>query len=272
MQKVTDNVYVQIGTRGCNTSFVVTRNGVVAIDTPISAADAREWLTEINKHGPLRYVINGEGHPDHIAGNCYMGGILIAHEGAREAILKTDINALRQMQMRMVPGLAAGDADLKLRPPDITLSDRLTIYLGNHTFRLMALPGHSPYQVSVYVPEEKVIFTSDNVVTSMPFFREALAYEWLESLEFIDKLDFTKVVCGHGEVQDKSYVRQMIKNIRIWIDAVSDAIDKGMTLEETQQKIAAVREFADYAKKSTIPGMMNTSIAGLYTYLKNKGK
>jgi glyoxylase-like metal-dependent hydrolase (beta-lactamase superfamily II) len=77
------------------------------------------------------------------------------------------------------------------------------------------------------VPEEKVIFTSDNVVTSMPFFREAVAYEWIQSLEFIDKLDFKKVVCGHGEVQDKSYVRQMINKLQTWINAVTDAMNKG---------------------------------------------
>ncbi len=269
MQKITDNVYVQLGVGACNHSFVVTSDGVVAIDTPMSAADSRQWAKEIAKHGPLRYLINGEGHPDHIAGNCYLGGILVAHEGARETILKTDVNSIRQMLQRD-PNASNMD-DFKLRPPDITLSDRLTIYLGKHTFQLYALPGHSPNQVSVYVPEEKVIFTSDNVVTSMPFFREAVAYEWIQSLEFIDKLDFKKVVCGHGEVQDKSYVRQMIKKIQTWINAVTDAMNKGMTLEETQKKIAASEEFAVYTKNATLPGMFNTSIAGLYNYLKKKG-
>jgi glyoxylase-like metal-dependent hydrolase (beta-lactamase superfamily II) len=269
MQKITDNVYVQLGVGACNHSFVVTSDGVVAIDTPVSTSASREWAKEIAKHGPLRYLINGEGHPDHIAGNCYLGGILIAHEGARKAILETDIKTITDMQQRAAPG-APRDPDFKLRPPDITLSDRLTIYLGKHTFHLYALPGHSPNQVSVYVPEEKVIFTSDNVVTSMPFFREAVAYEWIQSLEFIDKLDFNKVVVGHGEVQDKNYVRQMINKLQAWINAVTDAMNKGMTLEETQKKIAASEEFAAYAKNSVIPGMFKTSVAGLYNYLKKK--
>jgi cyclase len=271
MQKITDNVYVETEFRGCNTGFVVTSEGVVAVDTPMVPADAKKWAAEIARHGPLRYVINGEAHGDHISGGCYMGGTFISHEGTREAILKTDLDVLRQMQQRMAPdGLSPDNDDLKLRPPDITLSDRLTLYLGKHTFRLMALPGHSPYQVTVYVPEERVVFTSDNVVTNMPFFREAMAYEWIKSLEYIDKLDFDKVIPGHGEVQDKSYVRQMIKNVQAWIDIVAGAIKQGMTLEETQKKVGAIKEFADYAKDSSVPGMMNTSVAGLYNNLKNK--
>jgi cyclase len=270
VQKVTENVYVKIGKGSCNTSFVVTSDGVVAIDTPVSPAETRDWVKEITRHGPLRYVINGEAHPDHIAGNCYMGGTLIAHEGAREAILKTDVNSIKQMQQRMATGGPAQDSgDFRLRAPDITFSERLIIYLGKHTFHLFALPGHSPNQVYVYVPEERVIFTSDNVVTTgKPFFFEALPDKWIKGLQFIDTLDFDKIVPGHGEVADKSYIKEMIKTIHFWIDPVKDAIKKGLTLEETQKKIATMQEFAETIKSLTMPGMVNNSVAGIYKYYK----
>jgi cyclase len=270
MQKITDNVYVQTGNRGCNTGFVVTSEGVVAIDTPMAPADARNWAKEIAKHGPLRYVINGEAHPDHIAGNCYLGGTLVAHEGARDAILSTDVNSIKQMLGAMAPGSPPFDKDFKLRPPDVTLSERLTIYLGKHSFHLMALPGHSPYQVTVYVPEERVVFTSDNVVTSMPFFRQALPDEWIKSLQRIQQMDVDKVIPGHGEVQDKSYIAQMIKNIQTWIGVVAEAIKKGMTLEEAQKNVTMVKEFPDLTKNLPMPGLIPMNVARLYEYLKNK--
>jgi cyclase len=272
MKQITSNVYVETGGHGCNIGFVVTSDGVVAHDTPVASVLVQAWLKEIAKHGPLRYVINGEGHPDHIGGNCWMGGILIAHEGARDAILKTDLNTLRQMQKRFAPD-APESSDLKLRTPDITLSQRLTIYLGKHTFRLMALPGHSRWQVTNYVPEEGVIFTSDNVVgTNMPFFFEAVPEEWLKTLEFIDTLDFAKLVPGHGEVKDKSYVKEMIKIVHRWIDPVKDAVKQGLALEETIKKVSAIKEFAELAKASTMPGpgIVVNSVTGIYTYYKNK--
>ncbi|MGD0795588.1 MAG: MBL fold metallo-hydrolase [Dehalococcoidales bacterium] len=271
MQKITSNVYVETGNRGCNTSFVVTADGVVAIDTPMVPEAAKKWAAEIAKHGPLRYVINGEAHGDHISGNCYLGGILIAHEGTREAILNSDLTSYKQMLERLAPGIPL-DKDFRYRAPDITLTDRLTIYLGKHTFRLMALPGHSPYQVTVYVPEERVVFTSDNVVTVMPFFRQALPDEWIKSLKYLQQLDFDKVVCGHGEVQDKAYLPQMIKNIQTWTGAVADAIKKGMTLEEAQKNVTMIKEFPDLARNQQMPGVIPMNVAALYGYLKNKAK
>jgi cyclase len=272
MKQITPNVYVETSGRGCNIGFVVTSDGVVAHDTPVASTLAQAWLKEINKHGALRYVINGEGHPDHIGGNCYMGGILIAHEGARDAILKTDINQIKGMQKRFAPD-APEDPGLKLRTPDITLSQRLTIYLGKHTFRLMALPGHSRWQVTNYVPEEGVVFTSDNVVTTnMPFFFDSVPDEWLKSLEYIDTLDFVKLVPGHGEVQEKSYVKEMLKVLHRWIDPVKDAVKQGLTLEETVKKISAIKEFAELIKQSTTPGpgSVPNNVAGIYNYYTKK--
>ena len=271
MQKITDNVYVETGNRGCNTSFVVTADGVVAIDTPMVPEAAKKWAAEIAKHGPLRYVINGEAHGDHISGNCYLGGTLIAHEGAREEILKSNIDSYVQMIKRLAPNFTP-DKDFYHRVPDITLNDRLTIYLGKHTFRLMALPGHSPCQVSTFVPEERVVFTSDNVVTAIPFFGQALPDEWIKSLKYLQQLDFNKVVCGHGEVQDKAYLPQMIKNIQTWTGAVADAIKKGMTLEEAQKNVTMIKEFPNIKRDEHVPGLTRMNVAALYGYLKNKAK
>ena len=270
MQRVTPNVYVQTGQRGCNTGFVVTSDGVVAVDTPMVPADAKKWAVEMAKHGPVRYVINGEAHPDHIAGNCYLGGTLVAHEGTRDVILKSNLDEFRQM---FTTGPATGaslDEDFRFRAPDITLNDRLTIYLGRHTFRLMALPGHSPCQVAVHVPEEKVLFTSDNVVTGTPFFFQALPDDWLNTLARYQELDVAKVVPGHGEVQDKSYLLQMGKNIRTWLDTVAAAMKKGMTPAEAQEKLTMAKEFPNLPRDQRTANIIRSNIARIYDYLKNK--
>ena len=58
MQKITDNVYVETEYRGCNPGFVVTKEGVVMINTPMIPTDATRWCDEIAKYGPVRYLIN----------------------------------------------------------------------------------------------------------------------------------------------------------------------------------------------------------------------
>jgi cyclase len=155
MQQVTANVYTGLDFRGCNSSFVVTSGGIVIIDTPMVPAEAKKWREEVSRYGEIRYVINNEPHNDHVAGNCWLGGTLVAHEDTREAIRQNRQEALEGQMQWMAPDALPLDRDFRYRLPDITFSQEMTIYLGEHTFRLMHVPGHTPSQTAVYVPEEK---------------------------------------------------------------------------------------------------------------------
>ena len=52
MGKITDAIHVGNNFRGCTSSYVVTRDGVVMIDTPMVPAEARAWLDEIKQYPP----------------------------------------------------------------------------------------------------------------------------------------------------------------------------------------------------------------------------
>ena len=71
MQQITDNVFAETDLQGCNPGFVVTREGVILIDTPVEPEEARHWREEVQKRGPERYLINTEAHLDHILGNYF---------------------------------------------------------------------------------------------------------------------------------------------------------------------------------------------------------
>lgn len=267
MKKITDNVYVESEISVCNSSFVVTKDGVVVIDTPMVPANAKIWAKEAAKYGPIRYVINTEPHGDHISGNCYFGGTLIGHEGTREAILASKVEDMKGMMQMWSPGTPL-DKDFRYRPSDITLSERLTFYLGDHSFHLTAMPGHSPYQVAVHVPEERIVFTSDNISRGMPFFRQALPDKWLKTLKNLEKLDVDHVVPGHGEVGDKSCFKEMYLNVTIWIDTVKEAIARGMTLEEAQQKVTMAIQFPNLPRDERTAGIIRMNVTRLYEVYK----
>ncbi len=268
MQKVTDNVYVESEISVCNTSVVVTKEGVVVIDTPMVPANAKKVAADIAKFGPVRYVINSEPHTDHIAGNCYFGGLVVTHDGTRNALLKAKPEDITGMLQMMAPDSLPLDKEFRFRPSDITFSERLALYLGDHSFHLIHMPGHTPYSLAVYVPEERIVFTSDNINLGMPVFRDALPDKWLETLTQLEELDVDKVVPGHGEVTDKSCFSQMSKNVRGWIDAVADAIDKGMNLEEAIEEVPKAEMFADMPKEGPAAGFLRMNIERIYRYLK----
>ncbi|OGO20643.1 MAG: hypothetical protein A2Z15_01070 [Chloroflexi bacterium RBG_16_50_11] len=267
MQKITKNVYVESKISVCNSSCVVTKEGVVVIDTPMVPANAKKLAAEISKFGKIRYVINTEPHGDHISGNCYFGGTLITHDGTRDAILAAKVDDIKGMLQMMAPGVSL-DKDFRYRPPDITLSQRLTFYLGDHSFHLINMPGHSPYQVAVYVPEERTIFTSDNISRGIPFFRQALPSEWLKTLKKLQKFDVDYVVPGHGDVGDKSCITEMYETVTIWIDTIKAAISKGMTLEEVQKKVNMVKQFPNLPRDERTSGIVSMNVTRLYEVLK----
>ncbi|MDD5339240.1 MAG: MBL fold metallo-hydrolase [Dehalococcoidales bacterium] len=243
MDKVTENVYTGFNFRGCNCSFVVTSDGVVLIDTPMVPSEAKNWREEASKHGEIRYVINNEPHNDHVAGNCWMGSTLVAHEGTREAIKHNDQQALEGQMKWMAPDALPLGKDFHYRLPDITFSDELTLYLGKHTFHLISVPGHTPSETAVYVPEERVVFVSDNVIMGMPIMINAVPDIWLVSLKKLMELDVDKVVPGHGPLCEKKQLQVMYDNVKYIADAVRDAIAKGWSLKEIQEKLTLEERF-----------------------------
>jgi glyoxylase-like metal-dependent hydrolase (beta-lactamase superfamily II) len=268
MQKVTDNVYAGTNFRGCNSSFVVTGEGVVVIDTPMVPAEAKKWRQEIEKYGEIKYVINNEPHRDHVAGNCWMGGTLVAHEDTRKAIQTNTKEQLEEEIKWMAPDALPLDKDFRYRLPDVTFSQDMTIYLGKHTFRLIRAPGHTPSETAVYVPEEKVLFASDNVVQGMPILFQAVPYEWMESMKKLEKLDIDKVVPGHGGICDKKQLKVMYDTIKYMVDAVKAAINKGWSLEEIQDKVTFAERFPPMGPGDPMAHVRRGSLAHMYEVLK----
>lgn len=271
MQQITPNVYVKVvrpgdsetmdmcSTAGCNCSFVVTSEGVVMIDTPSLPTFAEWWRNEIARKGDLRYIINTGYHMDHISGNGFFPGTVVSHEGVREMFfapieknlaypegIKLALEAnmgVREYILHRFKRLDPKGFDMaenyQLNPPAITFSERLHLHLGDHTFELLHLPGHTPYEVAVYVPQERVIFTGDNVTNAMqPSLAQCCPMEWLESLRKIEALDVDVVVPGHGEVGDKKVVREVKNFMEGCIDTVRKAIGQGMSKEEAVERVS----------------------------------
>ncbi len=269
MQKITNNIYVETSFRGCNPGFVVTKEGVVMIDTPQIPTDAIKWRDEIAKHGQVCYLINTEPHGDHFSGNYFFEGTLVAHEGVREVILASSVEQLRERLKQIAPDSLPLLEGYIYRLPTITLSQRLTLYLGGHTFQLINLPGHTPYQVAVYIPEERVVFTSDNIFYKVQaFLHQALPYEWLDSLKRLQELEADVLVPGHGEVCDRSYIPEMSARIQAWIDVVTAAINQGMSLEEAQDKLPTIDHYPREGVWSIDQQLQRMNVARLYEVLR----
>ncbi|MFH1251973.1 MAG: MBL fold metallo-hydrolase, partial [bacterium] len=194
---------------------------------------------ELNKKSKLVYLINTEHHRDHVIGNYFFSVPIISHEKTREAILKLPMDSIVEKFKRHEPNFMRSLEKYYLKVPSITYSDRLTLYLGEHTLELMHLPGHTAGQTAIYIPRERVVFTGDNIFFKVQtYIYQGCPEQWIDSLKKIESLDVDVIVPGHGAICDKSYISEQISFIQEWVETVKEAIRKGLTKEEAQAKIS----------------------------------
>lgn len=248
MQQVTANVYAKLWTReeapihGCNPSLVTTSEGIVLIDTPYLPTDAIRWREKVVRRGEVRFIINTEHHRDHTTGNYFLPGTVVSSEGVKAAFggaTGVDLPTVRQRLKDRDPEGLHLMQNYQPKPPTITFSERLSLYVGEHTFELVHLPGHTPGQVGVYLPQERVVFTGDNFTGGwQPSLAESCPLEWVESLKKIEAMDAEIVVPGHGTLGDKKAIRVFRAFIEECIEVIRKAIRQGMSKEEAAERIS----------------------------------
>jgi glyoxylase-like metal-dependent hydrolase (beta-lactamase superfamily II) len=274
MQQLTSNVFVNTEVKGCNFGFVTTSDGIVMIDSPHKPSDAMKLKAEVAKRGRLRYIINTEPHGDHWTGNAFFEVPVIAHEGVRTRILKTD------MEQHLARVAAFSPEEPKLLEnyapnlPVIRFEREMSLRVGDHTFQMIHMPGHTLYQAAILIKEEGVVFTSDNIFYKVQtFIQEANPDQWLEALDGLRTLDEEIFVPGHGAVCDKRYLDEQGEYILEWKAYVQKAIDQGIPKEEAIETLTAMtgRYPMDVGLEGQAPRVMRMNVANLYDYLTGAG-
>jgi glyoxylase-like metal-dependent hydrolase (beta-lactamase superfamily II) len=164
--------------------FYVYDRGVVVMDAPQSyAAHLRKGIAEITDK-PITHLIYSHSHADHIGGTRILGDIPVII--AQEETLR----------------LLKRDADPNRPLPTMTFKDKYTLRVGGETLELTYRgPGHSPGNIFIYAPKQRVLMAIDLVFPGwMPWRRFAVAqdvFDAFDRVEDIRTMDWDFIVGGH---------------------------------------------------------------------------
>ncbi|QWV94484.1 MBL fold metallo-hydrolase [Geomonas oryzisoli] len=229
LTKFADNVYSYVGSKdaspshsfAANAGIVIGKDGVLVIDTLISAKEGQRFLADIRKvtDKPIRYVVNTHTHLDHALGNCVfakLGATVISHEADRTYLAT---NGAGLLQRAANYGLKPEDmAGTEIALPTLAFSDEMLLDLGGEEVRLIrTAPSHTAGSLVVYLPAEKILFAGDVLFTDFhPFLADGDFSGWIRTIDALLAMDVNKVVPGHGPLSGKKDLREMKEYIQLF--------------------------------------------------------
>ncbi len=221
LTRVADNIYSAIGETGPpsyengghnnNLSFIVTKEGVVVFNGGDSYRLAQRLhlaIREVTKQKVIWVADeNGQGHS--FLGNSYwrdQGVRLIAHKHAVEE-MRTHGSQILQRMIKINRDKAEGTY---VAVPDHEFEDVWTISPGGTRIELRSFgPAHSPGDISLWLPEEKILIAGDIAFHQrlLAIFPDTNVEAWIESFDVMASLEPEIIVPGHGEPTDIETVR-----------------------------------------------------------------
>ncbi|MBI4766986.1 MAG: MBL fold metallo-hydrolase [Deltaproteobacteria bacterium] len=239
MQTIKKRILVETGYLGANVSCLSTARGLVYVDSPFLPEDGQKWadLTREQTGRAPAYVISTDHHYDHVLGNSFLTPNVICHSRAARGLdYLRNKEVLKQIIQdafpEVLPKYESYLDRVDLVRPHITFDKGLTLGMGDATIVLEYVGGHSPATIMIYLAEEKVLFSGDNVEGQFPFFGQAHFGKWKEALKKMLVLDIDWVVPGHGEVGGK----EMVEKYDAFFEELEFEVGKfqsqGLTLDE----------------------------------------
>ncbi len=230
LTKIADNVYSYVDEKNgsaansfaANAGIIVGKDGIVVVDTLISAKQAQRFIKDIRKISckPILYVIDTHYHLDHTFGNAEfakLGAVIVAHANCRQNMLKSAEGTLKNSkEYGLTPEQMEGTS---IAYPNLTFTDRMSIDLGDESVELIYVaPSHTTGNILISIPDKKVLFTGDNLFTDFhPYLADSDIPGWIKNLDYIETLDVDRIIPGHGPISDKKDICEM-KNYLIAFD------------------------------------------------------
>jgi glyoxylase-like metal-dependent hydrolase (beta-lactamase superfamily II) len=159
-------------------------------------------------------VILTHGHPDHV-------------EAVRAFTNSRALIALHQAELDFIRRLAphyGAAMGIKEFEPQILLQEG-ELQVGNMTFQIIHVPGHSPGSICIYWPQEKALITGD-VIFCQGLGRTDLpggnGQTLKESIKRLARLEVEHLLPGHGEtLSGRALVKKNFSEVeRVWFQYI----------------------------------------------------
>ena len=266
-KQVADGVYAYIGKlNDANALAIVTREGVVLVDTGNNTTDSREIARQLRAvtDQPIRYVVISQNHGDHVGGTPLFSpnATVIVHERVAKlwaAMKPYQIASWRKRFAERASVLA------NFNPIDtvVAFNDRMTLHLGGRDIELIYVDDlHNPGDVAVWLPKERVLHGGfaaykDRHPDICPDYSHGTTAGMLKQLYAYIALKPLVVVPAHGPLSDVKDLQVMVDYLLLARKKVGAMMDRGLALPAIEREFH-MNEFVAWDRKEHFNWMAGT--------------
>ena len=235
-----------------NAGFLVTDEGVLAIDTRQHPRDGQDLIDRIRKitDKPIKWVVNTHFHGDHHLGNPpfkALGATIVAQDDTAALMQKTFKKEIAR-RGKFFASRGYDPKEVKLVLPDVTFDHDMTIRLGGKEVRLLYLgPGQNPGDTFVLIPHDRAIYTP-GAFAKRSWANTAFTpsvESWIKLLNQVAAMDVDYILPAHGDVATRADVAEMARFLADEYAGVKEAVAKGMSADEAV-KTLTFPQYKDY--------------------------
>lgn len=120
--------------------------------------------------------------------------------------------------------LAESHLKVETRLPNLFVDEQMNLDGPKRKAQLIARgAGHTESDMILYLPDDQIVFTADLVFNQMhPYMGQSNPDEWIDYLNYMETLDITTVIPGHGTVCG----REGISTIKTYIRTVDQLVQQ----------------------------------------------
>jgi glyoxylase-like metal-dependent hydrolase (beta-lactamase superfamily II) len=270
-----------------NVTVIASEKGLIVIDTHLSTSITSEIKKAVIKEfgrDDFAYVINTHHHFDHTGGNqLFSEAKIIGHINCIQAMkeFEAGLNEFYVEREKLISSLEQRVKNLgsdsqegkwwqevvdvnkiflkdikngyKVTPPQITFDDKMTLYLGDITVKMVWYGnGHTNSGILIAVPEEGLILTGDQ------FYGEAFGLSvftqeqfdvsrWIKAVNYVTESagDLKHVIGGHQEMSVE-YFKTLGKYLNAMFNDISAAKKNGYDFETVKEHLSLKNRFSEF--------------------------
>jgi glyoxylase-like metal-dependent hydrolase (beta-lactamase superfamily II) len=239
MKQIEPGIYYEDGYTGVTLGALAFPHGIIMIDAPLRAEDARAWRSALHNlpGGPNRILVNLDAHLDRTLGARALDATIVAHMKTAQVFRNRPSIFKGQNSESGAEWEVSNDVlGNRWAIPDITFAHRIFFQWGGPQVIFEHHPGPALGSIWAIIPEAKIVFVGDTIqLEQPPFLASAELPAWIESLELLLSAhkNYT-LISGRGGPVDTDAVKIQLKKLRNILKGLERLAKRNAPPEETE--------------------------------------